>query len=596
MQISERLLTLRNKMDAYGLDACIIPSGDPHLSEYPAEHWKVREWLSGFTGSAGTLVVTSEEAGMWTDSRYYLQAAEQIDDTHIQLFRDGEPGVPDIATWLLEVLMPGNKVGVNGAILSINKMREITRQLRSARIQLITTVMPAEEIWDTRPLIPEDTVIIHDQKWNGHTRGEKLEQIRSIMQKEGISHYITAALDEIAWTLNLRGNDVTYNPVFHAFLIITQNQTRLFINPHKLTANIAKELTADDVKVYMYDHFYRHLEDLPDDANILIDPSRTNSAIYSSLPPKSVKKESLSIVTRLKAIKTETEIRHFKATMINDGVAMVKFICWLENNIGKEKITELTAARKLKSFRAEQADFSGESFATISAYGPHGAIVHYNASKESDIELKAEDLYLIDSGGQYPGGTTDITRTIALGNIPEQAKIDYTLVLKGHIALATAIFPSGTRGVHLDILGRKPLWENYLNYGHGSGHGIGYFLNVHEGPQSIRPQDNGIILEAGMITSNEPGMYRSGEYGEYGIRIENLILCIPVKDTEFGQFLTFETLTLCPIDTNPIVETLLTKPEKEWINQYHQQVFNLLSPFLEEDHTNWLKEKTKPLT
>ena len=355
MQISEKLLLLRGKMDIYGLSACIIPSGDPHLSEYPAEHWKVREWLSGFSGSAGTLVVTSEEAGLWTDSRYYLQAEEQLDPNFIQLFKDGEPGIPDIATWLSEVLMPGNKVGVNGAILSISKMRELTRQLRNQRIQLDATVSPAEEVWDIRPQIPDETVFNHAPEMAGTERGEKLRKIREAMLKEGISHYITATLDEIAWALNLRGTDVLYNPVFHAFLIITSNQVRLFINPHKLTAQIAKELSADDVKVYMYDHFYQHLSEFPDDVTVLTDPAKINSAIYAALPPKTTKKEKLSFITGLKSQKTEAEINNFKKTMIHDGIAMVKFLYWLDSAVEKEKVTELSAARKLKAFQIGRA-------------------------------------------------------------------------------------------------------------------------------------------------------------------------------------------------------------------------------------------------
>ena len=589
IQITERLLTLRNKMDAYGLDACIIPSGDPHLSEYPAQHWKVREWLSGFTGSAGTLVVTAEEAGLWTDSRYYLQAEKQLDAACIQLFREGQPGVPDIASWLNEVLMPGNKVGVNGAILSTTRARELTRQLRVGRIQLDQTVSPAEEIWDTRPPIPEDTVAIHDDTWNGLTRAEKLQSIRTLMAKEEVSYYITATLDEIAWALNLRGTDVPFNPVFHAFLIVTPDQAWLFINPHKLTAQIARDLSADDVKVYMYDHFYRHLKKLHDEATILADPDRINSAIFTALPSRAIKKESSSIITRLKACKTTKEINHFRETMVHDGIAMVHFLHWLETSVGKEKITEISAARKLKAFRAEQPGFAGESFAAISAYEQHGAIVHYNAAPETDQQLKPNGLYLIDSGGQYPGGTTDITRTIAMGPVSAQAKTDYTLVLKGHINLARAIFPAGTRGVHLDILARKPLWDNGLNYGHGTGHGIGYFLNVHEGPQSIRPQDNGIELEAGMITSNEPGLYRNDEYG---IRIENLILCVNHDETAFGKFFKFETLTLCPIDTTLIVRELLTTEEVTWLNNYHHQVYELLAPGLDKELQQWLKQKT----
>jgi Xaa-Pro aminopeptidase len=592
MQISERLLMLRSKMDTYGLSACIVPSGDPHLSEYPAEHWKVREWLSGFTGSAGTLVVTSEEAGLWTDSRYFLQAEEQLDPVQVQLFREGDPGVPDIASWLTEVLMPGNKVGINGAVLSISKMRELSRQLRSNRILLDSTVSPAEEIWDTRPYIPEDTVYTHGPEYNDLSRIEKLSRIRQAMNMEGISHYITATLDEIAWTLNLRGTDIPFNPVFHAFLVITHDQTRLFINPHKLTARIGRELSADDVKVYMYDQFYQHLEDFPDEATVLTDPDRINAAIYATLPPKTTKKEGLSLITRIKSCKTEAELNNFRNTMILDGVAMVKFLYWLEHALGKDKITELSASAKLKSFRAEQEGFAGESFAAISAYEHHGAIVHYRATNDSSSVLKDSGLYLIDSGGQYPGGTTDLTRTIALGEVSDRVRTDFTLVLKGHIDLAQAVFPAGTRGAQLDILARKPLWGHGLNYGHGTGHGVGYFLNVHEGPQSIRPHDNGIELEVGMITSNEPGLYRSGEYG---IRLENLILCTPAQETPFGQFLKFETLTLCPFDTTLVIKELLLPDQLAWLNSYHQRVYETIGYKLDEEHRVWLKSKTLPL-
>lgn len=592
MQVSDKLMLLRSRMDAAGVDACIIPSGDPHLSEYPADHWKVREWLSEFTGSAGTLVVTREEAALWTDSRYYLQAEEQLDELTIQLFRDGQPGIPDYASWLCEVLMPGDKVAVNGANLSITQLRTLTRQLRTGQIQIDSVSSVAEDIWASRPIIPEDTIFMHDDDWAGKTRAEKLLEIREIMKKEGATHYITAALDEVAWTLNLRGTDVLYNPVFHAYLIIEHDQAKLFVNPHKLTAQIAQKLAIDDVKVYLYDDFYKHIKDQSTDAAYFIDADKINSAIFAALSPKSEKKEGLSIITRLKACKNAIELNHLKETLINDGVAMVQFMYWLEENVVSGKVSEVSAAKKLKSFRAGQQGFMGESFGAISAYGPHGAIVHYNANAQTDAVLKPEGIYLIDSGGQYLGGTTDITRTIALGTPSQQAKEDFTLVLKGHIALANAIFPAGSRGVHLDILARKALWEKGLNYGHGTGHGIGYFLNVHEGPQNIRPQDNGIELKPGMVSSNEPGLYRQGEYG---IRIENLILCKEKYETEFGKFLEFETLTLCPIDKTLIEKSLMTSEEIAWLNQYHQRVFDVLKAHLTEAQAEWLKNKTSAL-
>ncbi len=412
------------------------------------------------------------------------------------------------------------------------------------------------------------------------------------MLNNGVSHYIVVSLDEIAWALNLRGTDISYNPVFHAFLIITTDQVRLFINPHKLTAQIAKELSTDGVKVYMYNHFYRHIEELPDDCIVLTDPARINSSVFSLIPSKATKKEIPGIITIIKSKKTETEIFNLRETMVKDGVAMVKFLFWLNNSIKSENITEIKAAKKLQSFRAENEEYIGESFSTISAYGDHGAIVHYNPTSETDKKIKSEGLFLIDSGGQYWGGTTDITRTIAFGKVTEQAVNDFTLVLKGHINIATAVFPLGTRGVHLDTLAREPLWEQGLNYGHGTGHGIGFFLNVHEGPQSLRPQDNGVELEPGMVTSNEPGLYRQGDYG---IRIENLILCQQAMKTEYGQFLKFETLTLCPIDKSLISKELLTVKEIKWLNGYHQKVFDSLAPYLDRAHLNWLKEKTVAL-
>ena len=592
MQISDKLLLLRNKMSALGIDACIIPSSDPHLSEYPAEHWKTREWLSNFTGSAGTLVVTAEEAGLWTDSRYFLQAEQQLDANCIQLFREGEKDVPDYISWINEVLIPGSKVAVNGATISVNQLRKIIRELRKEHIQVESSYSIAEDIWESRFPIPDNTVFIHEDQWSGLTRENKLEQVRSLMKKQGVSYYITGILDEIAWLLNIRGNDVPFNPVFHAFMIVEFDKVRLFINPHKLTAQIARKLESDGIKVSLYDEIYKHLNQIPDDANVLVDPDRTNSAIFTALPQKTTKKENLSFITRLKAQKNETEIKNLKQTLINDGVAMIKFIKWLEDNVGKTKVTEMSAAKKLKSFRAQQPNFVGESFGTISGYAEHGAIVHYSVNKESDIELKPENLYLVDSGGQYHGGTTDITRTIALGNVPSQAKTDYTLVLKGHIAIACAIFPQGTRGVHLDILARKALWEHSLNYGHGTGHGVGYFLNVHEGPQNIRTDDNGTELVSNMVTSNEPGVYRRGQYG---IRIENLILSKIKTESEFGTFLEFETLTMCPIDKTLINKSLLTQDEISWFNNYHKQVYEKISPLLDDEHKNWLKEKTSAI-
>ena len=591
MHTSDRLVDLRNKMSELGVDACIIPSGDPHLSEYPSEHWKVREWISGFTGSAGTIVVTMEEAGLWTDSRYYLQAEEELDLHCMQLFRDGEKGVPSITEWLCEVLMPGSRVAINGQTVSVSFLRKLTRELRSSQIRVDANLSLAEDSWENRPALPENTVYLHDDKLAGASRTEKLDLVRKLMKRDGVSHYITGALDEIAWLLNMRGNDVAFNPVFHAFMIVEHSFVKLFINPHKLTAQIARKLDADDIRVSLYENFESHVREIPDEATVMLDPDRINSTVYAILSPKTNKIEGLSYIAALKARKNETEIANIKQTLVNDGVAMVKFLKWIEDNVPGGKVSEISAAARLKAFRAEQPGFVGESFRTISGYAGHGAIVHYSVSTESDVQLKPEGLYLVDSGGQYHTGTTDITRTVALGPFPEQARRDYTLVLKGHISLARAIVPHGTRGVQLDVYARQAMWREGLNYGHGTGHGIGYFLNVHEGPQSIRP-DNSVVIEPGMVCSNEPGLYRTGHYG---IRIENLILAKVSKETEFGTYLEFETMTLCPIDKTLIDKTMLTEEEINWLNNYHRQVYDSLAPKLDEEHLNWLKEKTTEL-
>jgi len=592
MQLSEKLSALRQKMGKDDINACIIPSGDPHLSEYPANHWKIREWMSDFTGSAGTLVVTANFAGLWTDSRYHLQASEQLDANYIQLFKEGLPDVPDIPKWLSQNLKEGQTVGINNALFSDKYVNDLLKDLKSKNINIEQNFKAPEEIWQKRPFMPQEMITIVPDSLTGFSRIEKLNMIREDMKKAGVNYYVTVALDEIAWVLNLRGSDVAFNPVFYSYLVISQDDVKLFVDPHKLSSHIAKSLSSDNVNMHLYEHFYYFLEDLPESATVLIDANKTNMGVSNSVSKKSEIKRADSIIANLKAIKNKTEIENIRLTMVKDGIAMTRFLSWLHKNINKESITELSASQKLTEFRKEQSGFLGESFETISAYGEHGAIVHYCVSPESDVPLKPEGVYLSDSGGQYVAGTTDITRTVALGDVPEQAKIDYTLVLKGHIALAEAVFPVGTRGVHIDILARKSLWKHGLNYGHGTGHGVGYYLNVHEGPQSIRQQDNGVTLKAGMVTSNEPAIYRSGEYG---IRIENLILCVEKEETPFGKFLGFETLTLCPLDKRLICKDLLTTDEINWINNYHKTVYETLAPMMNNECLEWLKGETQAI-
>lgn len=590
MSITDRLFKLRSHMATLGVDACIITSADPHLSEYPADHWKFREWISGFSGSAGTVVVTIEEAGLWTDSRYFLQANEELQDTGIELFKMGEAETPKYEDWLCDELSAGSVVGVNGKTMTVNELRTLAKRFKKADIRLDSRLFIEEDVWEGRPIIPEDGIFELDTDFSGLSRTEKVKIIRAEMKNQDATHYIINTLDEIAWLMNFRGSDVLFNPVFHAYAVVSHNQVSLFIDPHKLTSSIGKKLAEEDVKVFLYDDFYEFVKDMPPLAKVLVDPARTNSSIFSLLPKQSTKIENTSIVTNLKACKNEVEIANFKKAMIKDGVAMVNFLCWLDTTIGKEDLTEYTAAQKLTDFRAQQENYCGNSFNTISGYAANGAIVHYAVKEECAAQLKAKGLYLVDSGGQYKEGTTDITRTVSLGELSEEEKTDFTLVLKGHIAIDDVVFPTDTRGVHLDILARQAMWKHGVNYGHGTGHGIGHFLNVHEGPQSIRPQDNGVSIKEGMITSNEPGIYKAGKHG---IRHENLILCVPDKQTEYGSFLKFETLTLCPFDTKALNLQLLTTEEKEWINTYHQKVYKELSPLLDDQTKDWLKTKTQ---
>ncbi len=592
MLTSEKVFLLRTKMLSLGIDAFIVPGSDPHMSEYTAAHWKKREFISGFTGSAGTVVILAEEAGLWTDSRYYLQAEEELKDSGIDLYKAAEPETPDYVDWIAERLNPGSVVAFEGEVFSIDQARKLSKKYRHYGISIDPNQTLLNDIWEGRSPIPDKPIFVHDTKHAGASRNEKIESIRHQMRQYDASHYIVTALDEIAWALNLRGNDVPFNPVFHAYLVISLDSVYLFIDTHKITASIGKELAKDDISIHLYTDIFKWVKDMPLDSGLLFDPSTTNAKIYSSIPNEVIKIEKPSIVKSLKGIKNSTEQEGFKNAMVKDGVAMVKFLHWLENNVPEGNVSELSAAKQLKKFRAENENFVGESFKTISGYGAHGAIVHYAVNEETDFKLGNDSFYLIDSGGQYFEGTTDITRTIHLGTPSEQEKIDFTMVLKGNIALSTTCFPQGTRGVHLDILARKPLWSQGLNYGHGTGHGVGCFLNVHEGPQDIRPRDNGVEFEKGMITSNEPGLYRTDQYG---IRIENLILAVESEKTEFGEFLKFETLTLCPIDLKSIEATLLTHEEKKWLNTYHQNVYEKISPHLNEELKNWLKEQTKSI-
>ncbi len=587
MKQIENLLMLRTFMGSNNVDACIIPTSDCHLSEYTAEHWKFREFLTEFTGSAATLVVTFEEAYLWTDSRYFLQAETELLDSGITLQKLGEPGVPSPEEWLLEALEPSDTVGIDGRLMSLEQMRNLNKTLKKQDIRLNFSFFAIDNIWLTRPPIPESPIYDFEDTYHGYPLTKKLAVIRDEMHLLDSTHYIVSGLDEIAWALNLRGTDIQYNPLFHAFLIISQTQVLLFINPHKIPASLGRKLVSENVKISTYSDFYTSLKEIKSDSKILIDPFKTNITIYSSLPQNSTKIESKSIINQLKSIKTETEIGHLKQSMLYDGLAFTEFWHWLELNISTGEIDEKNAAQKLHQLRSVQPGFKGDSFSTISAYGSNGAIVHYTPSKTNSAKLKADNFYLIDSGGQYLTGTTDVTRTLQLGDVSHQAKIDYTLVLKAHLALAMAKFPKESRGVHLDTIARSTMWKHGRNYGHGTGHGVGFFLSVHEGPQSLKQVDNGETIQPGMVISNEPGIYMPNNYG---IRLENLVLTD--NSNEFEDFLELETLTLIPFDTKPILKEMLSDEEISWLNNYHKLIFETLKPNLSKELTLFLGSKT----
>ncbi|MDD3080512.1 MAG: aminopeptidase P family protein [Paludibacter sp.] len=590
-QIKDRIAALRTAMQEAGVSAYIVPGTDPHASEYIADHWKDRVWISGFTGSAGTVAFTLQKGGLWTDSRYFLQAADQLKDTGINLMKLGMPETPDIASWIISELKTGNKVGVNPQMFSINAYAAMKAHFQKAGIELVSTDL-MDKIWSDRPALPKDKLFVYDKSYAGKSAAEKLMALRAEMKKMNANAFVLSVLDDIAWLFNIRGTDVSYNPVVTSFALVDANKAMLFVDPEKVEKKDLAYFKSENIELAAYDEIYATLNKIPVGQAILIDGSKLNQSLYEAITPGCVFVNTLSPVTHFKSIKNETEIDGFRRAMVKDGVALVQFFKWLEENVGSGNVNEVSLDEKLSEFRSKQKGFMGASFGSIAGYGPHGAIVHYSATHESASTLKPEGIFLLDSGGQYIDGTTDITRTISLGNPTDNQKKDFTLVLKGHIALSRAVFPAGTRGSQIDMLARKALWENGLNYGHGTGHGIGHFLNVHEGPQSIRAEENPVTLKAGMVISNEPGLYRSGEYG---IRTENLVLVVPAIENEFGSFLQFETLTLFPIDQNLMDITLLDNDEEIWIDNYHQTVYDQLSPYLNEDEKKWLKSKCSPL-
>ena len=588
--IPQRIAALREAMRQQHVDAYIIPSSDPHLSEYPADRWKSRAWISGFNGSAGTVVVTADKAGLWTDSRYFLQAEAQLAGSGIDLYKMKLPGTPSITEFLSHTLHEGQCVGLDGLCYSAEEARDLEAVLAKLGIRLDSSADLMEGIWSDRPAIPSNKIFRMPTELSGASVSDKLDQLNNQLRQAGADCMVLAALDEVAWTFNIRGTDVTYNPVVVAYGFVSEEESVLFIQPEKLTAEVAEELKQEGVTLADYSRIDYYLAHLPAGKRVFVDMSKTNVALYNAIPKSCMIVEGISPANHLKSVKNATEIKGYRHAMVKDGIALTKFYRWLEQQLATgQKVTEISAADKLTALRAEQPQYIMDSFATICGYAAHGAIVHYSATPETDVEIRPEGLLLIDSGAQYLDGTTDITRTIALGEPTDQMKKDYTRVLKGTISLAKCKFPAGTRGCQLDILARKALWDAGINYLHGTGHGVGHCLNVHEGPQSIRMEENPVTLKAGMVMSDEPAMYRTGEYG---IRTENMILVRPDSQTEFGEFLAFDTLTLCYIDTSLIIVSMLSPREHAWLNKYHQHVYETLSPHLNAEEQAWLREKT----
>ncbi|QGU96797.1 M24 family metallopeptidase [Clostridium bovifaecis] len=590
MEVREKIEELRKLMKEKGIEAYIIPSADPHQSEYVADHYAARAFITGFTGSAGTAVITLKDAGLWTDGRYFVQAESELKDTDITLFRMGEKDVPTVERFLKENLSKGAKIGFDGRVIAVQYFRSLKEDLESKEVSFETDEDLIDMIWKNRPEKPCTKVIIHDTKYAGKSREDKLSEVIKEMKAIGADHYVISGLDDIAWLLNIRGRDVKCNPLTIAYSVISEERCYLFIDDEKLNSDVTDELQKANIEIRPYDSIGEFLKNISE-GTMLLDPSKTSTWIHSSIKIKTI--ESMDITTQLKAIKNDVEIQNVRSAMVRDGVAMVKFISWLKKTIKLRNIKEIEASDKLEEIRRAGDKFYDLSFPTISAYKSNASMPHYKATEEKQATIEQKSFYLVDSGAQYLDGTTDITRTIAVGSLTDEEKLDYTLVLKGMIDLTMQRFLYGTTGSNIDIIARIPLWNAGMDFKHGTGHGIGFFLNVHEGPHRIASVPNTIRLEKGMIISNEPGIYKAGKHG---IRTENLVVVQEEEKTEYGgQFMKFETLTLCPIDKEAIDVNLLTPEEKAWLNNYHKTVFDKLSIYLQGEELEYLRQATEEI-
>ena len=582
-----RVLMKENKIDIY-----IIPSTDPHLGEYIPDHWRVIEWLTGFTGSAATVVLTDTFAGLWTDSRYFIQAERQLSDSGFVLMKPSLSEKMDFVDWLIENIDPGNNVALDGRTFSVDRIRWIEKSLQGKNISLNVNCDLISGLWIDRPPMPHSMAFDHSVMFCGKERSVKIAEVREQMKLKGADYQLLTAIDDIMWLLNIRGNDIKYSPLLISYALVGKEQIMYFTDEDKIPLKMAAEFDRLKIVMLPYEETAGILSTLPHDSTILLNPVTTSVSIFNSLSPGIKIIEEITIPTNLKAVKNKIEIENIGKVMVKDGVALTRFFFWLEHNPGSEILSEVFLGNKLNNFRSRGENYLGPSFSTIVAFNEHGALPHYSATSESDMLIGEEGILLIDSGGQYLDGTTDITRTIAIGRPSDKQKLDFSLVLKGTINLALSKFPVGTKGNQLDILARKALWENGLNYGHGTGHGVGFCLNVHEGPQNIGQgagADSRNVITAGTLMSDEPAIYREGEYG---IRIENLILCYEDEETEFGRFLKFDTVSLCYIDKSLIDISLLDQKEISWINSYHAEVYEKLKPYLTHEERLWLKEKT----